>query len=94
MFQIASFKIIFTDSTEILFSTLRCAGLNYHLPKLSFFTDLYCAGVSNKHCLLTFLFDLFLLFYGHSLLLIQEGFLSVLSAWVSHEISSPEMRSS
>ena len=25
-----------------------------HLPKLSFFTDSYCAGVSDKHCLLTF----------------------------------------
>ena len=34
------------DSTEILFSKLRSAGLNYHLPKLSFFTDFYCAGVS------------------------------------------------
>ena len=28
--------------------------MNYHLPKLSFFTDPFCAGVSNKHCLLTF----------------------------------------
>ena len=62
MFQIASFKIICTDSTEIFsqillksfFSKLGSAGLNYHLPKLSFFTDPYCAGVSNKHCLLTF----------------------------------------
>ena len=26
--------------------------MNYYLPKLSFFTDPYCAGVSNKHCLL------------------------------------------
>ena len=34
----------FTDSTEILFSKLRFAGLNYHLLKLSFFTDPYCAG--------------------------------------------------
>ena len=42
-----------TDSTEI-FSKLRSAGLNYNLP--SFFTDSYCAGVSNKHCLLTFFF--------------------------------------
>ena len=49
-----------TDSTEIFFSKLRSAGLNYNLP--SFFTDSYCAGggggggggVSNKHCLLTF----------------------------------------
>ena len=57
MFQVASLKIIFTDSTEILFSKLRSAGLNQHLPKLSFFhSDPYCAGggVSNKHCLLTF----------------------------------------
>ena len=41
-----------TDSTEIFFSKLRSAGLNYNLP--SFFTDSYCAGVSYKHCLLTF----------------------------------------
>ena len=41
-----------TDSTEIFFSKLRSAGLNYNLP--SFFTDSFCAGVSNKHCLLTF----------------------------------------
>ena len=58
MFQIASLKAIFTDSTEILFSKLSSAGLNYHLSKLSFFTDPYCAGggggSSNKHCLLTF----------------------------------------
>ena len=56
MFQIASLKI--TDSTEIFFSKLKSAGLNYHLPKLSFFTDPYGAGVSNKHCSLT----LFILF--------------------------------
>ena len=56
MFQIASLNIIFSDSTEILFAKLTSSGLNYHLPKLSFFTDPYCAGslVSNKHCLLTF----------------------------------------
>ena len=41
-----------TDSTEIFFSKLRSAGLNYNL--LSFFTVSYCEGVSNKHCLLTF----------------------------------------
>ena len=41
-----------TDSTEVFFSKLRSAGLNYNLP--SFFTNSYCAGVSNKHCLLTF----------------------------------------
>ena len=46
-----------TDSTEIFFSKLRSAGLNYNLP--CFFPDSYCGGggggrVSNKHCLLTF----------------------------------------
>ena len=41
-----------TDSTEIFFSKLMSAGLNYNLP--SFLTDSYCVGVSNKHCLLTF----------------------------------------
>ena len=41
-----------TDSAEIFFSKLRSAGLNYNLP--SFFTESYCAGVSNMHCLLTF----------------------------------------
>ena len=37
-------SIIFvcTDSTEIFFSKLRSAGLNYNLP--SFFFDSYCAG--------------------------------------------------
>ena len=55
-------KIIFvcTDSTEIFFSKLRSAGLNYNLP--CFFTDSYCAGVSNKHCLLTF-FIIFVLIH-------------------------------
>ena len=41
-----------SDSTEIFFSKLRSAGLNYNVP--NFFTDSYCAGVSKKHCLLTF----------------------------------------
>ena len=41
-----------TDSSEIFFSKLRFSALSYNLP--SFFTDSYCAGVSNKHCLLTF----------------------------------------
>ena len=45
-----------TESTEFFFSKLRSAGLNYNLP--SFFTDSYCAGVSNKHCLLTFFISL------------------------------------
>ena len=31
-----------TDSTEIFFSKLRSAGLNYNLP--SYFTESYCAG--------------------------------------------------
>ena len=31
-----------TDTTEILFSKLSSAALNYNLP--SFFTDSYCAG--------------------------------------------------
>ena len=31
-----------TDSTEIFFSKLRSAGLNYNVP--SFFTDSYSAG--------------------------------------------------
>ena len=56
MVKIACFKIIHTDSTEILFSKLRSEGLNYHLPKFKFFTFPY--WVSNKHCLLTFSFDL------------------------------------
>ena len=59
MFQIASFKIICTDSTEIFFSKIGSAGLNYylaknHLPKLSFSLTLTVRGVSNKHCLLIF----------------------------------------
>ena len=49
-----------TDSTEIFFSKLRSAGLNYNLP--CFFTESYCAegGGSNKHCLLTFFINTFL----------------------------------
>ena len=50
MFQIASFKIICTDSTEILFSqTLlifffktRVCWFELSLAKISFFTDPYC----------------------------------------------------
>ena len=45
-------NFVCTESAEIFFSKLRSAGSNYNLP--SFFTDSYCAGVSNKHCLLTF----------------------------------------
>ena len=37
-------KIICTDSTEILFSKLRSAGLSYHLPKCMFFTFPKCVG--------------------------------------------------
>ena len=54
-----------TDSTEIFFLKLRSAGSNYNLP--SFFTDSYCAGVSNKHCLLTFfIFDWFFFIHAGS----------------------------
>ena len=68
--QIASLKIICTDSTEIFLSKLKSAGLNYHLPKLSIFTEPYGAGGgggggggggsydSYEHCSLT----LFILF--------------------------------
>ena len=55
MFQIASFRIICTDSTEILFSKLRSAGLKYHLPKrFSRFLTMRGGGGSNKHCLFFF----------------------------------------
>ena len=37
-------NLVFTDFTQIFFSKLGSAGLNYHLPKLSIFTDPYCAG--------------------------------------------------
>ena len=40
-----------TDSTEIFFSKLRSAGLNYYLT--SFFTDSYCGGgylISIAYC--------------------------------------------
>ena len=48
MFKTANLKIIFTDSTEILFSKPRSAGLNYHLPKRFFsltLTDPYYAAL-------------------------------------------------
>ena len=54
MFGIANLKIICTDCTEISFSKLRSADLNYHLPKLGFFTDPYCVEVSNKQLLIKF----------------------------------------
>ena len=57
MFQIASLNTILTDYAEIMFSKLRSAGLKHHLLTLSFFTDAYCAGFFNKHCLLTFFID-------------------------------------
>ena len=50
-------KYHLTDYAEIMFSKLRPAGLNHHLQTLSFFTDAYCARVSNKHCLVTFFID-------------------------------------
>ena len=46
--------IIFVCTDSAL--KLRSASLYYNLP--SFFTDSYCAGVSNKHCLLTFFIGL------------------------------------
>ena len=52
MLQIAILRS-FAVSTEILFSKLGSAGLNYNLPKRKLFTFPYCA-VSNKRCLLTF----------------------------------------
>ena len=36
------YNLFCTDSTEIFFSKLSSAGLNYNMP--SFFTDSYCAG--------------------------------------------------
>ena len=36
-------NFVCTDSTDIFFSKLNSAALNYNLP--SFFTDSYCAGV-------------------------------------------------
>ena len=45
--------LVCTDSTEIFFSKLSSAALNYNF--ISFFADSYCVGGgSNKHCLLTF----------------------------------------
>ena len=44
-------KTICTDSIEAL-SKLKSAGLNHHFAQPDFFTDLYCAGIFNKHCLL------------------------------------------
>ena len=61
MFQIACLKIICTDSTEILFSKLKSAGLNYHLPKQFFSLTLILRGVCNKHWLLTLSFGVFFL---------------------------------
>ena len=46
-----------SDSTEIVFSKLRSAGLNYNLPSL---LTLTVRGVSKKHCLLTFFIDSYL----------------------------------
>ena len=63
MFQIASFKIICTDSTEIFFSQIllksfffktRVCWFELSLAKTKCFIDPYCAWVSNKHCLLDF----------------------------------------
>ena len=77
MFQVASFKIICTDSTEILFSKLRSAALNYHLPKHSFSLFLTVrgggggGGVFNKHY--------FRLFCLYSFPNFQSAFFSLMS---------------
>ena len=61
-----------TDSTENFFSKLSSAGLNYNL--LSFFLTLTVRGVSNKHCLLTFLIVLcFVVRYFISILVLQSS---------------------
>ena len=74
MFQIASLKIICADSTEILFSKLRSAGLNYHLPKLSFFTDPHCAGRGG----FTIAYNSFLLIdFFHFLLILMSFYYSL-----------------
>ena len=54
MFQIASFKIICTDSTEIVFSKLRSAGFSCHLPKQSFSLFLTVRGGIYKALLVDF----------------------------------------
>ena len=55
MFQIASFKIICTDSTEILFLKTKVCWFELSLAKnVSFSLFLTVQGVSNKHCLFTF----------------------------------------
>ena len=41
-FGLETIIFVCTDSTEIFFSKLRSAGLNYSMP--SIFTDSYCAG--------------------------------------------------
>ena len=43
-----------SDSTEIFFSKLRSAGMNYYLDIFLLTLTVRRGGVSNKHCLLTF----------------------------------------
>ena len=77
-----------TDSAEIFFSKLRSAGLNYNLP--SFFTESYCAGVSNKHCLLTFFISvLFLLCFRACLFIgaLRSPAGKGLTSWLSFVMS-------
>ena len=69
MFQIASFKNICTDSTEILFSQillkskLLVCWFEQSLAKTKFFSlTLLCGEVSNKHCLLTYFIESGVLF--------------------------------
>ena len=54
MFQIASFKLVFTDFTEFFFQTTVC-WFELSVAKTKYFSlTLTMQGVSNKHCLLTF----------------------------------------
>ena len=46
MFQIARLKIIFTDSTEVLFSKLRSAGLNYFVFSLTLTVPGYLISIA------------------------------------------------
>ena len=71
-----------TDSTEIFLSKLRSSCSNYNLP--SFFTDSYCAGVSNKHCLLTFFIFKKYFFEDHFVLANSAGPDEMLHKLVTH----------
>ena len=69
-----------TDSTEIFFSKLSSAGLNYNLPTFSL--TLTVRGVSNKHCL--FFFFIFIWPYLHCM----HSYLLGLEVYLSEHSSS------